>query len=387
MGGIKQHGSGIQITFIWNGQRYRPTLRIPYTATNIKYAQRLKGEIERSISLGSYTLDKHIENFPTSRISLLDQTKVIKIDTFRELAYKWKLTINNLAAGTKDNYIKSLNFWIAHFGNYLITDINYSKIVTIANSQKWESKNRNNMLIPLRKVFELACLDEMIAQNPTLKIKNEKVQKPPPNPLTLIEVNLILVYMQKKFNEHVYNYFEFAFFTGCRPQEIIALKWKSINLTELTARIERVRTAKVDRETTKTNNVRDIELNSRALAALKRQELLTFAHQEYVFLNPVTGLRWNSEASQRKEYWNPTLKALELSKRVQYQTRHTFATMNLMAGANPMWLSRQMGHSNMQMLLTTYSKWIDGADKKKEVSKIESFFEDECHKNATRVNI
>lgn len=169
MGGIKQHGSGIQITFIWNGQRYRPTLRIPYTATNIKYAQRLKGEIERSISLGSYTLDKHIENFPTSRISLLDQSKVIKIDTFRELAYKWKLTINNLAAGTKDNYIKSLNFWIAHFGNYLITDINYSKIVTIANSQKWESKNRNNMLIPLRKVFELACLDEMIAQNPTLK--------------------------------------------------------------------------------------------------------------------------------------------------------------------------------------------------------------------------
>ena len=48
--------------------------------------------------------------------------------------------------------------------------------------------------------------------------------------------------------------------------------------------------------------------------------------------------------------------------------------MNLMAGANPMWLARQMGHSNMQMLLTTYAKWIDGADRKKEVSKIEEYF-------------
>ncbi|WP_435626939.1 Arm DNA-binding domain-containing protein [Candidatus Ferrigenium straubiae] len=46
MGGIKQHGKGIQITFYWNGKRYRPTLRIEPTATNLKYANRLKGEIE-----------------------------------------------------------------------------------------------------------------------------------------------------------------------------------------------------------------------------------------------------------------------------------------------------------------------------------------------------
>ena len=41
------------------------------------------------------------------------------------------------------------------------------------------------------------------------------------------------------------------------------------------------------------------------------------------------------------------------------------ATLNLMAGAFPIWLSRQMGHFGMQMLLNIYSRWIDGADKKK----------------------
>lgn len=44
-----------------------------------------------------------------------------------------------------------------------------------------------------------------------------------------------------------------------------------------------------------------------------------------------------------------------------YQTRHTFATLNLMLGANTAWLARQMGHS-VRMLLTVYTKWIDGGD-------------------------
>ena len=151
-----------------------------------------------------------------------------------------------------------MNFWVNLIGDNLITQISYSKILIIANSQGWKSKNRNNMLIPLRKVFEVAYFDDLISHNPTLKIKNEKVQKALPNPLTLLEVNLVIAFMKKNFNEQIYNYFEFAFFTGCRPEEIIALKWKSIDFKEETARIERVRTANVDRESTKTNHIRDI---------------------------------------------------------------------------------------------------------------------------------
>ena len=69
MGGIKQHCKGIQITFHWNGERFRPTLKIPPTATNLKYADRLKGEIERAIGLGQFTLEAYAQHFPTSRIA------------------------------------------------------------------------------------------------------------------------------------------------------------------------------------------------------------------------------------------------------------------------------------------------------------------------------
>jgi hypothetical protein len=45
-----------------------------------------------------------------------------------------------------------------------------------------------------------------------------------------------------------------------------------------------------------------------------------------------------------------------------------------MAGANPMWVARQMGHATMQMTLTKYSTWIDRADAGSEKSKLEARF-------------
>jgi integrase len=384
MGGIKQHGQGIQITFYWNGTRYRPTLKIPYTPANKKYAERLKSEVERSIALGTYTLEQYAKHFPTSRIAKSAPKQNKTVSTFSEMAKTWKLSISELAAGTVDNYNKSLKFWLDKLGDTPITDIQYSTLLSLSNSQGWQAKHRNNQLIPVRKIFELAMNDGLIEKNPAVLIKNNKVQKAPPDPFTIEEVNLITQSMFTTYDEQVYNYYEFAFFSGVRPEEQIALKWAEIDFNNNIARIRRVRTAKTDRETTKTNSIRDIELNSRAMSALARQKKFTNMKDEFIFHNPVTGKRWNSEASQRRIYWTPTLKKLGIRHRASYQTRHTYATLNLMAGANPMWVAKMMGHANMQMLLTVYSKWIDGADKNKENQKIESIFSADSHNHATK---
>ena len=384
MGGIKQHGQGIQITFYWNGTRYRPTLKIKPTASNIKYAERLKGEVERAIALGEYTLESYAKHFPTSRIARAIHSHTKTIPTFKKVSETWLQSINELAAGTIDNYKKMLNFWLDKIGDMPIDTIQYSIIIAISNSQGWKAKYRNNMLIPLRRVLDMALQDDMIDKNPADKIKNGKVQKDPPDPFTLPEVNTILNHMAENYHAQVQNYFEFAFFSGVRPQEAIALKWSEIDFNDGTARIRRVRTAKTDRETTKTSNIRDIELNSRALHAITKQKAHTFLLNDYVFHNPVTNKRWNSEAAQRKRYWQPSLKKLGIRERNQYQTRHTYATMNLMVGANPMWVSRMMGHASMQMLLSVYAKWIDGADKNRERQKIEGIFSDDSHLYATK---
>jgi integrase len=385
MGGIKQHRQGIQITFYWNGERYRPTLKIPFTASNKKYAERLKGEIELSIAKGEYTLEQYAKHFPTSRIARAIPKETNSKKTFNDLADTWKLSISQYAAGTKLNYSKALTFWSEKIGDMNIEDIQYSTLLSISNSQGWEAKHRNNQLIPVRRIFALAMNDGLIAKNPASLIKNTKVQKAPPDPFTLEEVNLITDHLQKSYHEQIYNYYECAFFTGMRPEEQIALKWQEIDFNYGLARIRRVRTARVNRETTKTSSIRDIELNSRAMAAIQRQKKFTYMKSEFVFNNPFTDKQWNSEQAQRKRYWTPSLKKLGIRHRVQYQTRHTYATLNLMAGANPMWVSRMMGHTSMQMLLTVYAKWIDGADRKKEKNKIEALFDNDSHHHATKI--
>ena len=52
-----------------------------------------------------------------------------------------------------------------------------------------------------------------------------------------------------------------------------------------------------------------------------------------------------------------------------------------MAGANPMWVARQLGHTSMKMLLEKYSRWIDAADKQREKAKIENLF---CAENVPK---
>ena len=116
---------------------------------------------------------------------------------------------------------------------------------------------------------------------------------------------------------------------------------------------------------------RDVELNSRALNAIERQRKFTQLKSEWIFLNPNTAQTFIDDRPVRRWVWTPTLKALGLRHRECYQTRHTYATMALMAGANPAWGAAQLGHST-QMFFNVYSRWISEADNRRELSKLES---------------
>ena len=45
-----------------------------------------------------------------------------------------------------------------------------------------------------------------------------------------------------------------------------------------------------------------------------------------------------------------------------YQTRHTYASMLLSAGENPAWIAKQMGHTNMNMVLQKYGRYMPDHD-------------------------
>jgi len=81
------------------------------------------------------------------------------------------------------------------------------------------------------------------------------------------------------------------------------------------------------------------------------------SHTE-IFLNPRTSQPWEDDSQIRKTAWIPALKKAVIPYRNPYQTRHTYASMLLSAGEEPMWVAQQMGHKDWGMIRKRYGRWI-----------------------------
>jgi integrase len=211
-------------------------------------------------------------------------------------------------------------------------------------------------------------MDGLIDSNPASRLKNAKTQKPEPDPLTLSEVDTVLKWMEHE--PQWQNYFEFAFFSAMRTSELIALRWGDVDFHGKIVRVQRAKVRSQEKGT-KTATVRDIELSSRALQALQRQKQYFFTKDAEVFRHPNTGGPIIDDRPPRL-FWESTLKACGLRHRAAYQTRHTCISLWLMAGANPMWVARQAGHSTPQMTFNRYARWIARADAGLEMAKVEA---------------
>ncbi|MHC8358486.1 site-specific integrase [Pseudomonas sp. LB3P81] len=174
-------------------------------------------------------------------------------------------------------------------------------------------------------------------------------------------------------------YFEFAFYTGMRPGEIAALRWDEVDTEGRVANVCRIVADYKIEERTKTRETRRVMLNSRALnaivvtrsvAALRaKQSRRQHKQSPYVF-PPTKNFEFIQQASVTDKHFKAALVALKIRARRQYNCRHTYATMCLMAGMNLGFIANQLGHS-VQMLLTTYARWINSSEDWSEVGKLE----------------
>jgi integrase len=157
---------------------------------------------------------------------------------------------------------------------------------------------------------------------------------------------------------------QFAFWTGVRTSELIALEWGDVDFLRGYVAVRRglTRAAKGKPEVTKTRaGKREIKLLAPALAVIKQQKASTFVGGSgAIFQNPADNERWTD--SQIYRNWGRALKRAGVRYRRPYQTRHTYASMLLSAGENPMWVATQMGHKDWTMIAKIYGKWIPTPD-------------------------
>lgn len=356
--GVEGRGDSIRIRFKYRGRRSE-TLRLEPTAANLKYGAQLRGEIQRKIAIGTF---RYAEYFPDSKFALEEATQA---QTFKQVSETW-LSVADLAKSTREGYEKSLRRYVwPEFGNMPIDKVSELDILKALAKVDASKKTRNNTLIPIRRTFRLAKLQTAAGVEYSLH------QGPSPDPFEAEEVEAILAKMRERYGVEVENYFGLGFFAGPRPSEHIAARWEDMGLKAGVWTVKRAK-VRLEEKPTKTARERDHVLASRARAYLDAQRPFTQLRGSYVFLDPVTGEQYNDDKPPRERYWKPVLKALGVRYRPPEQMRHTYITMAIMAGANPVWVARQAGNSP-RVIFKHYAKWIEGADRSREAQKVEDF--------------
>lgn len=363
--GVDVRETSIRLTFTWQGELQRPTIKvngvpIKPTAANIKYANRLMAEIRARILAGTFSL---LEYFPPEGTVARGGTVGHQLDYW--------LGLQIIEKSTKAGYLSAIKFWKVGLGDKVMVALRHSDVLRALRRKPLHGKTQKNYISVLFSALDLAVKDELLLKNPAEDIKHADWQKDPPDPFDLHEAEKIIAFMQAKHPPEIYNMVEWRFFSGVRTSEMVGLNWPAVDFNK--AQVE-IREAVVagERKDTKTKVARLVDMNSRALAALKRQKDHTFLAGGAVWLDPRYGTAWVDERAFRRSYWTPALKALGIRYRPPNNMRHTYATMLLMAGATPAYGASQMGHS-IEMFLNTYARWIAGGSNDREQAKLESF--------------
>jgi len=354
--GVESHGASVRISFRLDGRKIRERLEnVPDTPQGWKQAAGIRKKIIQRIEAGAY---RRADFFSDAR---RETQKTAAI--FDDFAPLW---IAERTLHVKPATIKAYKHIVARFskkfGKRRMLDIDYLDIAQFLADLKVSAKTRNNYRITLRGIFGLAVDCGYIDTDPTARLKNEKTERPEILPLTTDERDRILGHMQKHYPATVYHYFLFAFGTGLRPSEMIALRWGDVDFAKRTVFVTRALVGGAV-QPTKTRARWPVRLTELAFQALMLQRPLTYAKgaDAPVFENPATNKGWSDDQRQRRLFWTPALHACGIRHRDAYNTRHTFATCLLMAGVAPAYIASQLGHTTSKMIYERYATWIPGA--------------------------
>jgi integrase len=147
----------------------------------------------------------------------------------------------------------------------------------------------------------------------------------------------------------------FAALSGLRLGEVLALRDADVNLEDGFVLVRRSARKGVEGRT-KTRKRRRVNLCARALKALREQLLARRPNAHgLVFPSPRSDSVWNSD-NFRADVFAKTVKraaaTVEPARRADferldfYDLRHTFASLMIAAGANPLQLAEALGHSD-----------------------------------------
>jgi len=218
--GARARGNSIQIGFVYRGVRCRETLKMEPIKANLLFAKRLHSTILHEIAIGTFDYREH---FPDSKRAALFASGQSGNSLVKDALLSYLLAKKRaLAASTYASYESAVRYHlIPEFGQLKVRDLTTQTIRQWMGGLIISNKRINNVLIPLRGMLEDAFSDGSIDRSPMDRIKNLEVRQEDPEPFSFEEQQRILAALPDQGR----NLFQFAFWTGLRTSELIALEW------------------------------------------------------------------------------------------------------------------------------------------------------------------
>ncbi len=223
-------------------------------------------------------------------------------------------------------------------------------------------KYKKNTLISLNallKSFLAFCESErFLFQNPYFSITLKNAQEAKEiEPFNLEEVKNLI---ENAPSLRLKAFLTMAFFTGLRTGEQLALLWSDIDFENKKINIDK--SLNLSGAITSPKNkpsIREIDLLEPVEKILKELKASEPANKKMIFLS----IPKRTQDFQRA--FKALLKALNLKDRKLYTTRHTFASLMLSQGEEAMWVSKTLGHKDLNTTYKTYSHYIHKQEKER----------------------
>jgi len=345
---IRVSNGRLQLQFRHAGKRHYLSLGLADTPANRKLANLKASEIEKDILYERFdpTLEKY-KHQSQQRLSIVTPIKKSQ-PTLGELWEKYSEF--KKPQTSPSTYAKSFKRYRNHIQELPTQSLDEAQAVRdylLANLTPDAAKR---CLSYFKACCNWGVAEGLIDANPfaAMKIKTPRGSEDHDViPFTKEERDrIIFAFSCNEYYSYYTSYVKFLFFTGCRPSEAIALRWKNITSGVIQFRNSVVvsENGLTEKEGLKTQKKRDFPITPEVKAILDEVKPEVVDPESLIFPSPKGKFIDQTNFSHRA--WKSVLAQLpDIPYRKCYQTRHTFISLCVEAHINSTAIARWTGTS------------------------------------------
>lgn len=354
-------------------KKYWTRITLGYNSAGRRVQKKVSAKTKRDLQA---EIGRWIKQFEDGEFDEVDpKDRSIRFD---EVAEEWlQEHVDELAVNTKGSYVSRMNKILSAFGACNIEEVTTWNVRQFLNKLEEEGlapRTVNTYRSILSSMFGYAVQNKYVTENPVQIIKQVRTTKRDFETFSALELTSYLEgcrqIAEEERNYGNYTILKTAAFTGMRIGEVLALRWKDIDLEK--AVIQVGRSLSYDRKNkrfsiggTKNNQTRMVTISDELVQTLKwykmqwmfllkrlREEPET-AFQDLIFLT-ITGRpkhysyigKWHKKVLRYK--------GLSQTFRV-HDLRHTHATLLLELGEHPKVVQERLGHKDISVTMNMYT--------------------------------